>query len=295
MLSSMTGYGRSVWRDESVVVSVEVRSVNHRFAEVIVRMPREWMSLEEKAREMVLSHFYRGRIELFVTVTSTENRVQRVVEVDRELLFKALRVLKEVSIMSQLDFEPPSLGQLLAIPGLFIAVEAPFAPSTLDDRILLTISQGLQDLAEMRRKEGSRLQTFLTDRLSDLENECKRLVDLGSKSVESFRERLTRRMKEMRTASLVDAERIALEIAIVAERTSVEEELARLVSHVEQFRDLIGSPAGPVGRKLDFLLQEMTREVNTVGSKCSDVRMTTAVLESKYIIEQLREQVQNLE
>ena len=274
---------------------VEMRSVNHRFAEVVLRMPREWMGLEERVRKMVLAQIGRGRVEVFVTVGVDADAAETMVSVNQGLLTAALHLLRDVSASAQVDFEQPSIGALLALPGLFVATEAPGWPKDGQELFIDTVNFALQELTQMRRKEGEYLVTHLEARLRDLD-EC--LLHIAARApavAQLFRSRLKERLQEVLGEFQVDAGRIAIETAIFAEKTSIEEEVQRLHSHVQQFRSLLPGTEGAVGRRLDFLLQEMHREANTIGAKAVDLDISDGVLAAKHAIEQLREQAQNVE
>ncbi len=274
---------------------VEMRAVNHRFAEVTMRVPREWMSLEERVRRLVLSQIGRGRVEIYVTVSAESDAADATVYVNQSLLSAALRLLRDVSVSAQVDFEQPSIGELLALPGLFVTTEAPGWPADGQELFIDTVNGALQELTLMRRKEGEYLATHLEARLCDLDECIAHVASRAPAVAQLLRNRLMERLQEVLGEFKVDASRIALETAIFAEKTSIEEEVQRLHSHVRQFRRLLSGDESAVGRKLDFLLQEMHREVNTIGAKSGDLEISDSVLAAKHAIEQLREQAQNVE
>ncbi len=274
---------------------VEMRAVNHRFAEVALRVPREWMSVEESIRKLVLSQVGRGRVEVFAAVRVESDAADATVRVNQGLLSAALRLLRDVSVSAQVDFEQPHIGELLALPGLFVATEAAQWPADGGELFIDAVNRALQELTQMRRKEGEYLATHLEERLRDLDECIERITLRAPAAAQLFRSRLRERLQEVLGEFQVDASRIALETAIFAEKTSIEEEVARLRSHMLQFRRLLRGDEGAVGRKLDFLLQEMHREVNTIGAKSGDLEISDAVLAAKHAVEQLREQAQNVE
>ncbi|MCI0184177.1 hypothetical protein MM817_02472 [Acidibacillus sp. S0AB] len=294
LIVSMTGYGRAEMTLPEHKLLVEMRAVNHRFAEVIVRMPREWMGMEERVRKLVGSVVARGRVEVFISVPTLSHVDSSAIEVDRELLSRALKLIREVSVGSEVDFEPPSIGALLAIPGLFRQKEQEIDASAIEEALFETVGTALLQLQHAREVEGKHVTEHVSTRLRELLRTVLHMQKRAPELVDGLRDKLTFRLQQL-LLSDVAPERIALEVAIAAEKTSVEEETERLKSHVEQFLKLMHSEERAVGRRLDFLLQEMNREVNTIGSKCSDLEMTDAVLLSKHGIEQMREQVQNIE
>ncbi|WP_109430860.1 YicC/YloC family endoribonuclease [Sulfoacidibacillus thermotolerans] len=295
LIVSMTGYGRAQTALPTHKLLVEMRSVNHRFAEVVVRLPREWMELEERVRKLVQAEIARGRVEVYITVTTSAAANAIGVEVDRDLLARALRLIHEVSVASEVDFEPPSIGDLLAIPGLFRTREDDLlSVQEVEEPLFATVKTALSQLLGIRQAEGKHLTQHLEQRLQELSRVVLLMEQRAPQTVQLLRDKLLERLRQLLQGE-VDATRVALEVAIAAERTSVEEEIERLKSHIMQFRKLVESQELAVGRRLDFLLQEMNREVNTIGSKCADLAMTDAVLLAKHGIEQMREQVQNAE
>lgn len=250
------------------------------------------MSHEDSVRKLVQDFVLRGRIE--VHAGFAERSGGRRVTVDRDLLAAAIALLKSELWKGELDFDPPSAGQLLGIPGLFALESPPLDSGATKEALVAATTGALQELTTMRRNEGEALRRHLSGRREDLAHLVNRIEERAPSAVAAYRERLERRLRESLLASDVDPGRLAAEVAIVAERTSVEEELARLHSHLTQLEALL-EDGKAVGRKLDFLLQEMQREINTAGAKNSDLVSAQAVLDAKHVLEQMREQAQNVE
>ncbi len=290
----MTGYGRAEVTLKRHRLLVEMRAMNHRFTEVIIRLPREWMEIEDRVRKLVAAQVARGRVEVFISMTAIFTAGSSGIDIDRELLARALRLMHEVSMASEVDFEPPSIGDLLAIPGLFRVKDDVLQLKEVEEFLLAGVHSALSQLLDARKAEGEHLATHLQQRLDELERVVLQMEQRAPQTVELLREKLKERLQQL-LLSEIDPARVALEVAIAAERTSIEEEIERLKSHVSQFYTLISNLEKSVGRRLDFLLQEMNREINTIGSKCADLVMTDAVLLSKHGIEQMREQAQNIE
>nr|NNM90032.1 YicC family protein [Bacilli bacterium] len=295
LLTSMTGYGRAENKLAKGVVVVEMKSVNHRYGEVAMRFARPFMSLEEEIRHFVIEKISRGRVEIFLHLSESLLHRSRRVYVDEGVLEVALGLLKRVSKEASVDFDPPSTGDLLAISGLFVTDEAFSLQDDLVEVILLTARQSLEALVAMRRKEGERLHSYLWERLLSMRHLTQQLMGRTKISMEQYRHQLTKRVKQTIAVTSEEENRIAFEVALVAERIAVDEELMRLTSHIQQFDALLQANEEPVGRKMDFLLQEMHREINTTGAKCTDSVMTELVLQAKHVLEQMREQVQNIE
>ncbi len=293
MVRSMTGYGRAQETAGGRTVTVEVRSVNHRFADVAVRLPREWTRYEDEIRRLVLQYVRRGRVDVSVAV-SEQGEKRRAVRVNEAILACALGVLRDAGEQARFDFESPSLGHLLAIPGLFELVDQPeFLPE--QEELYKAAADALQELAEMRRNEGERLREHLARLHGDMRSLLACLQATAPLAAATHRERLEQKMRLLLSGVEVVDERIAFEAALVAERSDIEEELSRLDSHLGQVGDLLAAEGEAVGRRLDFLVQELQREIHTIGAKASDLRVTGLALEARHVIEQMREQLQNVE
>lgn len=289
----MTGYGRAEIPYGAYVIRMEIKSVNHRFAEVVLRVPREWMQWEDALRRRVLSVLRRGRAEVYGTISREAPHSQTVV-VNEALLATALRTLYDVTKSTPIDFTAPSLGHLLALPNLFQVAEGTATPEGLEQPLLHAVAEALDALQRMRCAEGERLQEHLTSRLQDVKGMLTDIRASAAVYVDGYEQKLVTRLRQGRPGLVLDADRVALEVAMVAERISMEEEIVRMESHVQQFETLLDDGEA-VGRRMDFLLQEMHREVNTMGAKCADPRVMEVVLSARHAVEQLREQVQNVE
>ena len=290
----MTGYGQAEQTVGGYRLTVEVRSVNHRFADVVVRLPREWARHEDGLRQLVLQHVRRGRVEVLVASSLQDAVGGRPVRVNEALLAAALGVLRTVGAQAPLDFEAPALGDLLAIPGLFEVAEAgdsPIGPDELNKAAAIA----LQELVAMRRNEGERLRAHLLGLHGELRALLSCLRGVAPQASAAHRERLALRMQELLQGAQTDPGRIAFEAALLAERGDIEEELHRLDSHAQQLVALLSVRDEAVGRRLDFLVQELHREVNTIGAKAADLQVAELVLDAKHVIEQMREQLQNVE
>lgn len=291
MLRSMTGYGRAVASVGDRSATVEVRSVNHRYLDLVVRMPRGLGGLEERVRSTVQQRFERGRIEITVTVED-HGASDRRVKIDRGLLL-ALRAALEEARAVLGTAEPVTLSHVLSIPEV-LQVEEP-APDLEAwwDVVSQALAQALDSVVAMRAREGQALAADILIRLDRLEELAQRVRERAPAVVQEAAVRLSQRLSEL-VPQGVDPQRLAQEVAIIADRCDVSEELARIGSHLRQLRDLTAQ-AAPAGRKMDFLLQELNREWNTIGSKAADAQISQWVVEAKAELEKIREQVQNIE
>lgn len=287
-MHSMTGFGRAT----SGPIVAEVRSLNHRFAEVSVRLPRELAAVEDRVRRLTASAFARGRIEVHLALDAPTASVTAL-RVDKPLARAYYEALKELAIVLGLSGEP-DLSLLAALPGVVSLREAAADAEALWPDVEGALGSALAAAAAMRRAEGSALANDLLagcDELATIVSElAARAPGLGA----ALRARLARRLDELLLPGAVDPGRLEAEVALLAERAAIDEEIVRLDSHLAQFRSATGELA-PVGRKLDFIVQEIHREVNTIGSKASDGEIARAVIAAKGVVEKLREQVQNVE
>ena len=294
MVRSMTGFGRAEVTGESIAVTVEARSVNHRHLDVAVRLPRALASLELDARRLVQARLERGRVDVTVQVTpltgSTTQRVQVDGGLARAYLARAQALAAELGVASA-----PALEWLLERPGVMRLEDAepvePSAPWPLLERAL---TQALDDLVERRAAEGERLAEALRTLHADLGAAVDSMAIRAPASSARREQRLRERLRGLLADSAIDETRILTEAAIWAEKSDVTEELARLRAHLAEF-SLALDKGGPVGRALDFLVQELNREVNTVGSKADDLELSQSALVARSVLEKIREQVQNLE
>lgn len=288
----MTGFGRGEACGRNHAYTVEVQSVNHRFLEVRCRLPKRLNGLELRVQRAVQQRFARGHFEVSVQERDLEGRT-RSLKADVPLARQYVDLLR--TLQRELDL-PGQIGlEALISQRELISVEE--TEETLDvawGEIEPALAAGLDALAEMRAQEGTALSAALTRHLQEIESILTRLVSRAPELVAAQRNRLRERVSELLEGRLPDPVRLEQEIAILAERGDVAEECDRLQSHVGQFRETLLLP-GPQGRRLDFLLQEMNREANTIGSKAADIGSAREVVELKTAVERLREQVQNLE
>ena len=293
MIRSMTGFGSAESLTPSGRFTVEIRSVNHRFTEIVVRLPRDLSALEERVRPVVQSRVLRGRIE--VTIMREERGTRpRTVRSDADLARAYAQALRELADVLGVAGEV-SLSQLIAFPDVVKVEETREDVEGLWPALSRAVEDALSALVTMREAEGRRLAVDMLTRIDRID-ELTRLVDTRTHiAVAEYVQRLRQRIAELLGTVPLDENRLATEIAIFAERADVSEEVTRLRSHLVQARHDVEDAAGAIGRRLEFVLQEMGREANTIGSKASDVEMTKAVIAIKGELESLREQVQNVE
>ncbi|NLY29668.1 MAG: YicC family protein, partial [Firmicutes bacterium] len=281
---SMTGYGYGQAGDQ-VVVTVEMRSVNQRYSDFSIRLPREYNFLEETVRRIATSRVRRGRVEISVTIEDFREKA-RTVKIDWGLLQGFDRAISEVA--QRLELEPTNrVDFLLSLPGVL----EPVAVDEEDEELLQSLveaaaQEAVEALVEMRKAEGARLAAALLEHLALLEEGLAEVKALAESLPQEALARLETRIAELVGDMPIDPNRLAAEAAIIADRANVDEEIVRLASHLVEFRATLEKDE-PMGRKLDFLIQEMNREVNTIGSKSNNVAVSRWVVEAKTVIEKL--------
>ena len=294
MIRSMTGFGRAEVAGERVVVAVEAKSVNHRHLDVVFKMPRSLNALETEARRLVQERLERGRVEVHVSVTPTASTVSRNVTLDVPLARAYVDVGRRLGDELAMP-DGPSLAWVLERPGVVRLEDAEALPAEDEWPVVAeALRQSVADLLARRETEGealaAHLRTLHEALIAEVERVASRLPAAAARREERLRERIQRLVGE----AAFDQTRVLTEVAIWAEKSDIAEELARLGSHLEQFA-LMLKDGGAIGRPLDFLIQELNREINTIGSKADDVEISQAVMAAKGILEKVREQVQNLE
>jgi len=296
VIRSMTGFGRASFRVGNVPYDVEVRSVNHRYLDTRVRLPRPLAALESAVRERAARVFARGKVDINVVVP--EGGAPRpMLEIDLD----TARTYAEVALAlcrTEGVEGPLEVGTLLALPGVVRFEDAKLPTEEVERALRDAVDEALRAAEAMRAAEGAALERELLERIESVSELVESLVERADTVQSAVRDRLRRRAAQLaQETALVDDARLHQEIVIAADRMDVTEEIVRLRSHVAQFRDIVaaGGPGKPVGRRLDFLMQELGREVNTIGSKGGDAPIAHQVVELKTQLERIREQVQNVE
>ncbi|GAB4249080.1 YicC/YloC family endoribonuclease [Deferrisoma sp.] len=294
MIRSMTGYGRAEAEVLGRWLTVEIKTVNHRFLNFNARLPGDLQRFEHRILARVKETLQRGQVNLFAGWDAGGPDTPAVT-VNREAAKRAAELLREVAREAGIEAEV-RLEHLLAFPAVTEPATLAADAEALWEAVCAVLDRALQDLEAFRRREGEDLARDMAERVSAIEARVGEIDALRGRVVESYRERLRRRVEELaREVPEADLEaRLAMEVAILADRCDVSEELVRLRSHIDGFRKLLDA-GGVVGRKLEFVLQEMNRETNTIGSKASDAEVGRLVVEIKSELEKIREQVQNVE
>lgn len=291
MVISMTGFGRGRSQSEKFTVTVEIKTVNHRFLEYNIRMPRQLIKIEDKIKKTIAQQISRGRVEVFITIEGQGISSQKV-NVNWDLLEEYYGVVTKIHEKYQLHNDI-SISDLLELDDVISIDEEETGTEDLEILILEATRVAAVALKQMRITEGDALAKDVAGYLMKFGNRLQKVRDYAPLVVQQYAERLHKRMEEFAKGELDEA-RIVNEVAIFADKADISEELARLSSHIEQFDRTMKSEE-PIGRKLDFYLQEMNREVNTIGSKANDANIALEVVEMKSLLEKMKEQVQNIE
>ena len=294
MVRSMTGYGRGEQNFDGFRVTVELKSVNNRYLDCTVKLPRSYIFAEDAIRSLVQSRVSRGKVDVLVTIAN-ESDAATVVKVNEPLARGYLQAMKTLTALEpevvSLRVSSIDLGRF---PDVLTVEKQEDDLDVVRERLLAVTELAVADFTAMREREGAKLREDVLQRAATVEQLVQKVEERSPQTVAEYRNKLYTRLQEVLQSTQIDQNRILTEAAIYADKVAVDEETVRLHSHIAQLRELLGGD-GAVGRKLDFLLQEFNREANTIGSKCTDLDITRVVLDIKAELEKIREQIQNLE
>lgn len=292
MLKSMTGYGKGQASSDVATLTVEIRSVNHRYSDVSIKAPRALLPLESEIKKRVSARLARGKIDVFINQEYAAGAAALPV-LNRPLAAAYVELFEQMRTAFAVDGGIP-LSLLASQKDLIVLKESELATEDVGSLVAAAIDGALDALEGMRRKEGEALRIDIEGRLAEAGSLLARIEERAPQVPVEWQGRLTERLARLQRDFEYDAQRVAQEIALFADRCDISEEIVRFHSHLQQFRSLLVA-AEPVGRQLDFLVQELNREVNTMGSKSNDAEMTRLVVAIKAELEKIREQVQNVE
>ena len=292
MVRSMTGFGRAKLTIDGLDVTVEIKSVNHRYFEFTSRLPRACNFLEEKLKSFCAQYITRGKVEASVMI---DDCGEGNTEVEVNSAYAAALVSKLNKTAEEFHIENDvKMSSLILLPDFLNVKKRTLPDETVTAAVLKTAEEAVCGFVEMRETEGARLKGDINGRTDFILKQVEFIDERSPKTVAAYRERLEKKIKELLGDKTVDEQRLLTETAIFADKVAVAEETVRLKSHITQLNDLLNA-GGAVGRKLDFIVQEMNRETNTIGSKAQDAEITRAVVDMKSEIEKIREQIQNIE
>ena len=292
MVKSMTGYGRARQERNGRNITVEVRSVNNRYLDCTVKMPRAYIFAEDAMKALVQKYISRGKVDVFVTVDAV-TADQTVVQVNEPLARSYYQALSRLREMFSLEDEL-SASTLAKFPDVLAVTKAEEDLEMISADICAVLEEALTAHRQMRSVEGEKLFSDIAGRADIIESVVAKVEERSPQTVSEYRARLEAKMREVLQSTTIDESRILTEAAIFADKIAVDEETVRLRSHLSQLRTMLSGDE-PVGRKLDFLIQEVNRECNTIGSKCNDLTIARDVVNMKAEVEKIREQVQNIE
>ena len=291
-LRSMTGFGRAEAEQDSKKITIEVKTVNHRFLDINIRMPRTLGFAEESIRKTIKSALYRGRVDVFVNYSYSGSE-GKTAQADMGLITSFVGAARQAA--KECDIEDDlALSHIIRIPEAIVVQEDAQDEELLGALLLSALDDALDMLTDMRQREGDHLKSNIDECLSSLEGSLAVIEKRKGYVAAEYRDKLKQRLEELLEGSSIDETRFNAEIAYIADKADITEEIVRLGTHIKQFRQ-ISKNGRETGRKLDFVVQEMNRELNTIGSKSSDMDITNAVIEGKSTVEKIREQVQNIE
>ena len=291
MIKSMTGFGRATYEVDGRTYTVEIKSVNHKYNDINIRLPRFLNSIEDELRKQIQANISRGKIDVFINFDNYSDKGYNI-KINRNLAKEYLTELKSLADETGVPFEL-SVIDVSKLPDI-LKMEEDGDEELIAKELKVALSEALKNFVDMRTKEGEKLAEDMKKRVDWIEVKVGEIAKFSSTLVEEYIEKLETRVKELMKTDVVDETRLAQEIVIYSDKCSIEEELTRLKSHISQFNELLKG-SSPIGKKFDFLVQEMNRDVNTIGSKANCLEITNRVIDIKTEIENIREQIQNIE
>lgn len=290
-MKSMTGFGRASLESNGKNYIIEIKTVNNKYSDITVKSPKRLSFMEDKIRKQIANRITRGKVEVSVSFFDFSNKSKNVV-LNKEIAKEYIKQLREIADENNLS-ENISVVEIAKLPDILNSIDSD-NDEEITSEALQCLNMALDSLIEMRKTEGENIKQDLLVRIERVQNLVDKIAENSKGIVEEYVSKLEKKVKEILKTDVVDENRIAQEAVIYADKTSIEEELTRLNSHIVQFKELVNSD-GPVGKKLDFMIQEMNRETNTIGSKAGSGEITKAVIDLKIELEDIREQIQNIE
>ena len=292
MIRSMTGYGKQSLNVEKREYQVEIKSVNHRYLDINIKLPKSISYLEDTIKKEISAKIKRGKIDVFITFENNSQEGKNIT-INKELAKLYIEQLKELAQEEKIlnNIEVMDIAKL---PDILI-VKNDEEDEKIQNELIEVVQGAISKIIEMKNIEGKKIEQDLLQRIDKIEN---KIVEISAKStglIEEYVVKLEKRIKEILKTEELDKSRLAQEVVIYADKCSIEEEVTRLKSHIYQFRNLISNNNETIGKKLDFLIQEMNRETNTIGSKANNLEITNGVIDIKTELEDIREQIQNIE
>lgn len=292
MIKSMTGYGRSIFENEGREYIVEIKSVNNRFNDISIKMPRSLNYLEDRIKKEILNSVSRGKIDVFITFNNNSD-LGKNIKLNTDIAKKYINELKKLSKEAEI-IDNINIMDISKFPDVLNIKVEEEAEEVIEKELFIALDQAIKSFIEMRQVEGNKIKEDLEKRIDTVSEKIKQISSISTGLVDEYIVKLETRIKELLKTDVVDESRLAQEVVIYSDKCSVEEEITRLKSHISQFLNLLNSEIA-IGKKLDFLIQEMNRETNTIGSKANNLEITNFVVDIKTELENIREQIQNIE
>ena len=293
MIRSMTGYGRDRRIIGEYEITAELRAVNNRYFEFNAKLPRSFQYLEDKIKLLLKEKISRGKVDFTLSIYNIQGK-EAAVSVNNLVVESYVKALRETGERFGLP-DDLTLNSIFKMNDAFNISRPEEDEEAIWAMVKETASAALENFLKMRETEGEKMKEDVLEKLANIERMTEEICTYSSENISAYRNRLTEKMKNILADQQIDESRILLEAGIFAEKTAVDEETVRLKSHFLQLRNMLDTAKEPIGRKLDFLIQEINREINTVGSKAQELRITKIVIEAKNEIEKIREQIQNIE
>lgn len=290
-MKSMTGFGRANYENDGRMYNIEIKSVNHRYCDISVKLPRNISYLEEKIKKEIALNISRGKVDILINFENSSAK-GRDIKINKELAKIYIEELKELANENGINNSIP-VTEISKFPEVLV-IQNVEDEEIIWKEVKACLEEAINSFIIMRKQEGSKIKEDLKTRLSAIKQKVSKISEYSTRLVEEYVVKLETRIKEILKTDIVDKERLNQEIVIYADKCSIEEELTRLQSHVIQFENMM-EEENPVGKKIDFLIQEMNREINTIGSKSGNLEITNLVIEAKTELEDIREQIQNIE
>ena len=292
MIKSMTGFGRSTYENEGREYIVEIKSVNNRFNDVNIKMPRNLNYLEDKIRKEILNNISRGKVEVSIQLNNNSDLGKKInlnTDIAKKYIEELKKLTQETSIIDNINIM--DVAKFPDVLNIRIDEEA---EEVIEKELFTALDSAIDSFLDMRQKEGSKIKVDLENRIEVIKQKIEQISSISAGLVDEYIVKLETRIKELLKTDVVDQTRLAQEVVIYSDKCSVEEEITRLKSHISQFLNLLNENIA-IGKKLDFLIQEMNRETNTIGSKANNLEITNLVVDIKTELENVREQIQNIE
>ena len=293
MIKSMTGYGKATLNIENRNYQIEIKSVNHRYLDFNIKLPKTLSYLEEDIKKIISEKIKRGKVDVFVTFENNSDEGKQVI-INKELANTYINKLKELAELENISSNIEVI-EIAKFPDV-LTIKTDQDDEKIKNEITQVTKEATDRILEMKQIEGEKLAQDLLNRLAKIENKIEEISQKSTGLIEEYVVKLENRIKEILKNQEIDETRLAQEVVIYADKCSIEEEITRLKSHIYQFRNLINTNVkDTIGKNLDFIIQEMNRETNTIGSKANNLDITNGVINIKTELEDIREQVQNIE